>query len=92
MPFWRLPRRWPPKRGRPGTASTTSTPPLLPAQKEELVADDLYTRYMTAYKDSTQHTAGCQACRNGRDCPAGARIHERFARLQDAYLRGRKGR
>lgn len=46
---------------------------------------DLYVRYMRAFKESTEHTKGCAACQADRDCPVGAPIHERFARLQDAY-------
>ncbi|MFI1293367.1 hypothetical protein ACH4VM_33820 [Streptomyces sp. NPDC020792] len=48
-------------------------------------SDDLYVRYMQAFRDATEHTAGCAACQAGQDCPGGAPIHERFARLQDAY-------
>ncbi|MEU6601970.1 MULTISPECIES: hypothetical protein [Streptomyces] len=47
--------------------------------------DDLFVRYMRAFQDSTEHTNGCLACQEGRDCRVGAPIHERFARLQDAY-------
>ncbi|QIB49494.1 hypothetical protein [Streptomyces aureoverticillatus] len=47
--------------------------------------DDLYVRYMKAFNASAEHTGGCAACQAGQDCVAGAPIHERFARLQDAY-------
>jgi hypothetical protein len=47
--------------------------------------DDLYVRYMKAFQDSTEHTTSCEACPDGQECVAGAPIHERFARLQDAY-------
>ncbi|WP_030978299.1 hypothetical protein [Streptomyces sp. NRRL S-1824] len=47
--------------------------------------DDLYVRYMKAFSDSTQHTANCPACQGDQPCVDGAPIHERFARLQDAY-------
>ncbi|GAA3381191.1 hypothetical protein GCM10020367_71500 [Streptomyces sannanensis] len=48
-------------------------------------SDDLYRRYMKAFQDSTNHTNDCAACQAGQDCPEGAPIHQRFARLQDAY-------
>jgi predicted aldo/keto reductase-like oxidoreductase len=47
--------------------------------------DDLYVRYMKAYSASTEHSSDCAACQAGQECPVGAPIHERFARLQDAY-------
>lgn len=47
--------------------------------------DDLYVRYMRAFQDSTEHTAACPACQADQPCESGAPIHERFARLQDAY-------
>ncbi|WP_327328717.1 hypothetical protein OG735_41360 (plasmid) [Streptomyces sp. NBC_01210] len=40
---------------------------------------------MKAFQDSTEHLGGCTACEDGQECVAGAPIHERFARLQDAY-------
>lgn len=46
--------------------------------------DDLF-RYMKAFKDSVEHTANCPACQGETPCADGAPIHERFARLQDAY-------
>lgn len=50
-------------------------------------ADDLYVRYMKAFEDSTEHTTTCAACQAGQPCVQGEPIHEKFARLQDAYLR-----
>ncbi|MCZ4101024.1 hypothetical protein [Streptomyces sp. H39-C1] len=47
--------------------------------------DDLYVRYMKAFSDSTEHTSGCAACQADQRCGAGEPVHERFARLQDAY-------
>ncbi|MGV9758579.1 hypothetical protein ACWDUC_22495 [Streptomyces tricolor] len=47
--------------------------------------DDLFVRYMKAFEDSTTHLGGCAACQAGEPCEVGAPIHERFARLQDAY-------
>ncbi|MEU5583036.1 hypothetical protein ABZ791_36185 [Streptomyces huasconensis] len=55
-------------------------------------ADDLFIRYMKAFKDSTAHTAVCPACQGETPCVGGASIHERFARLQDAYLAQKKKR
>ncbi|MBD3934847.1 hypothetical protein IF129_25205 [Streptomyces chumphonensis] len=48
-------------------------------------SDDLYVRYMRAYQASARHTADCTACQTDELCAAGAPLHERFARLQDAY-------
>ncbi|GAA4694467.1 hypothetical protein [Streptomyces youssoufiensis] len=47
--------------------------------------DDLYVRYMKAVEDSTKHTVDCPACQGETPCTEGTSIHERFARLQDAY-------
>ncbi|MFE5669087.1 hypothetical protein ACFQ7W_34850 [Streptomyces niveus] len=47
--------------------------------------DDLYVRYMDAFRTLSKHTKGCTACQNGEECGTGAPLHERFARLQDAY-------
>lgn len=55
---------------------------------------DLYRRYQAAGRAVDAHDRGCQSCtRAGRDrtgrttrCDTGARLHETFARLQDAYL------
>ncbi|MEV8529197.1 hypothetical protein AB0451_34500 [Streptomyces sp. NPDC052000] len=49
--------------------------------------DSLYARYMKAFQASTAHTSGCPACQASAECAVGAPIHERFARLQDAYRR-----
>ncbi|WP_434600209.1 hypothetical protein [Streptomyces sp. A5-4] len=51
------------------------------------MADDLYTRYMAAYRTWCEHTARCTTCTTGQPaCPDGTQLHERFTRLQDAYL------
>ncbi|MET9425723.1 hypothetical protein ABZY06_34350 [Streptomyces sp. NPDC006540] len=53
---------------------------------------DLYQRYQTAARDLTGHERVCERCtRADRDtattrCEIGARLHETFERLQDAYL------
>ncbi|MEU5999080.1 hypothetical protein ABZ837_14770 [Streptomyces sp. NPDC047197] len=47
--------------------------------------DDLYVRYMRAYEQAVQHAFNCAACQADQECPEGAALHERFARLQDAY-------
>ncbi|MER8226054.1 hypothetical protein ABTZ58_37105 [Streptomyces sp. NPDC094143] len=52
--------------------------------------DDLFVRYMRAFQDSTEHTAACPACQGETPCAQGAPIHERFARLQDAYTARQK--
>ncbi|MET8411113.1 hypothetical protein ABZV34_23930 [Streptomyces sp. NPDC005195] len=54
--------------------------------------DDLYVRYMHAFADSSEHTANCPACRDATPCADGEPIHERFARLQDAYHARQKQR
>lgn len=54
--------------------------------------DDLFVRYMKAFADSTEHTDGCPACKDGTPCADGAPIHERFARLQDAYTERQRQR
>ncbi|MEE1943064.1 hypothetical protein V1L54_27280 [Streptomyces sp. TRM 70361] len=54
--------------------------------KEPVVAtDDLYLRYMAAFEASTGHTADCAACQADQPCQTGQPLHERLARLQDAY-------
>jgi hypothetical protein len=52
--------------------------------------DDLFVRYMRAFQDSTEHTAACPACQGETPYAQGAPIHERFARLQDAYTARQK--
>ncbi|MFE3770842.1 hypothetical protein [Streptomyces sp. NPDC059122] len=47
--------------------------------------DDLYVRYMSAFSASRTHTSDCERCQNSQDCIVGTPLHERFARLQDAY-------
>ncbi|MDX2565042.1 hypothetical protein PV371_36060 [Streptomyces sp. TX20-6-3] len=48
--------------------------------------DDLYVRYMKSFEDSATHLGACPACQAEQPCETGEPIHERFARLQDAYL------
>ncbi|MFF3735179.1 hypothetical protein ACFYXM_34140 [Streptomyces sp. NPDC002476] len=48
--------------------------------------DDLFVRYMKAFSDSIEHTTGCPACQANQPCAAGQPVHERLARLQDAYI------
>ncbi|MFE7948249.1 hypothetical protein [Streptomyces sp. NPDC057426] len=45
----------------------------------------LYVRYMNAFDESKGHTRTCEACQNEQACPDGTPIHERFARLQEAW-------
>ncbi|WP_432171178.1 hypothetical protein [Streptomyces sp. 1222.5] len=45
----------------------------------------LFTRYMKAFEDSVKHTGACSACPGETPCADGVPIHDRFARLQDAY-------
>ncbi|MGK5497297.1 hypothetical protein [Streptomyces sp. URMC 125] len=52
-----------------------------------MATDDLYLRYMAAFEASTEHTADCTTCQARQPCQVGAPLHERFARLQDAYRR-----
>ncbi|MGA4867257.1 hypothetical protein ACPB9J_31980 [Streptomyces lavendulocolor] len=52
--------------------------------------DDLYVRYMKAFEDSTTHLGVCAACQAEKPCEVGTPIHERFGRLQDAYLARQK--
>jgi hypothetical protein len=52
---------------------------------------DLYRRYQAATRDLTGHERVCERCtRANRSattrCDTGTRLHETFARLQDAYL------
>ncbi|MCP3771253.1 MULTISPECIES: hypothetical protein [unclassified Streptomyces] len=54
--------------------------------------DDLFVRYMRAFQDSTEHTAACPACQGETPCAEGVPIHDRFARLQDAYNARQKQR
>ncbi|MFA0845497.1 MULTISPECIES: hypothetical protein [Streptomyces] len=52
--------------------------------------DDLFVRYMKAFEDSAKHTADCPACQGETPCAEGVPIHDRFARLQDAYTARQK--
>lgn len=45
----------------------------------------LYTRYMQASRDWTDHRGRCTACRLDQRCTEGIRLFELFADLQDAY-------
>ena len=49
-------------------------------------AADLYERYQRAATAHRQHRASCTDCTDTGRCPAGQRLFEAFARLQDAYL------
>ncbi|MFF4934276.1 hypothetical protein ACFY2H_36090 [Streptomyces griseofuscus] len=46
----------------------------------------LFTRYMEAFHASEAHTVVCPPCQGETPCKVGVPLHERFARLQDAYL------
>ncbi|MEU1668550.1 hypothetical protein ABZ547_34210 [Streptomyces sparsogenes] len=49
--------------------------------------DDLYKRYQAAHRAYRAHATSCTSCTSDSPvCPAGQRLHEGFARLQDAYL------
>ncbi|OEJ36328.1 hypothetical protein [Streptomyces agglomeratus] len=48
-------------------------------------SDDLYLRYMAAFKAATAHLGGCTACQTEHPCVTGQQLYESFARLQDAY-------
>ncbi|MCX4581362.1 hypothetical protein OHB41_51380 [Streptomyces sp. NBC_01571] len=51
------------------------------------MADDLYQRYQAAHRAYQTHTTACTHCTSDSlNCPAGQRLFEAFARLQDAYL------
>ncbi|MFJ6668999.1 hypothetical protein [Streptomyces sp. NPDC091383] len=54
--------------------------------------DDLFVRYMKAFEDSEKHTVVCPPCQGETPCKVGAPLHERFARLQDAYIARQKQR
>lgn len=77
----------------PGTASPTCTPPAGTTTKDGPVPDDLYQRYQAAHRAYQTHAASCGDCtRDIPGCPAGHRLRELFARLQDAYLARQKQR
>ncbi|MET9175861.1 hypothetical protein ABZX64_33210 [Streptomyces misionensis] len=52
--------------------------------------DDLFVRYMKAFEASETHTVNCPACQGETPCAEGVPLHERFARLQDAYIARQK--
>ncbi|MFF8911555.1 hypothetical protein [Streptomyces olivaceoviridis] len=55
--------------------------------------DDLHQRYQAAHRAYKTHAASCGDCtRDTPNCPAGKRLFESFARLQDAYLNRLKQR
>ncbi|WP_199785725.1 hypothetical protein [Streptomyces sp. Tu 6176] len=54
--------------------------------------DDLYQRYMAAHRANQEHAAACFTCTGTARCPAGQRLYDRFAVLQDAYLAAQKKR
>ncbi|MFB6876349.1 hypothetical protein [Streptomyces sp. NPDC056323] len=56
------------------------------------MADDLHTRYMRASDAWRTHRKGCSPCGSGQYCPTGKPLYQRFADLQDAYLRGLRSR
>ncbi|MFF9870166.1 hypothetical protein ACF1G0_33115 [Streptomyces sp. NPDC013953] len=45
---------------------------------------------MKAFQDSATHFGGCEVCQADEPCEVGAPIHQRFARLQDAYTARQK--
>ncbi|MER7841813.1 hypothetical protein ABTY98_39490 [Streptomyces sp. NPDC096040] len=47
---------------------------------------DLYTRYQAAHTAHRTHRDTCTSCADTSRCPAGQRLYESFAALQDAYL------
>ncbi|MFE7111118.1 hypothetical protein ACFU98_42825 [Streptomyces sp. NPDC057575] len=55
------------------------------------MADDLCTRYQRARDTWSNHSETCEP-RAGQYCPVGAPLYQRFADLQDAYLRGLRSR
>ncbi|MFG3207832.1 hypothetical protein [Streptomyces sp. NPDC048192] len=48
--------------------------------------DDLHQRYQAAHRAWQTHIALCPRCTDNPACRDGQRLHETFARLQDAYL------
>ena len=51
-----------------------------------MTAEDLYDRYQVAHTAHRSHRPTCTDCTDTERCPAGQRLFESFARLQDAYL------
>ncbi|WP_394427218.1 hypothetical protein [Streptomyces sp. SGAir0957] len=56
------------------------------------MADPLYERYMQASRAHHAHEGSCTSCSPEARCETGQRLHESFARLQDAYLTQQKKR
>ncbi|MFF4179491.1 hypothetical protein [Streptomyces sp. NPDC001750] len=56
------------------------------------MADDLYTRYQHAHSAWRTHRETCPACQANQPCAAGQPIHDRFVRLQDAYIARQQNR
>ncbi|WP_234339837.1 hypothetical protein [Streptomyces sp. NRRL F-3307] len=73
--------------------SPTFTLPAGITTRDRPVPDDLYQRYQAAHRAYQVHVASCDGCtRDTPNCPAGRRLFESFARLQDAYLAKQKQR
>ncbi|MGW2841850.1 hypothetical protein ACWCWD_29195 [Streptomyces sp. NPDC001493] len=51
------------------------------------MADSLLTRYMAAHRTWRDHSGDCTTCQPDTPCKTGRPLYERFADLQDAYLR-----
>ncbi|MFE2586360.1 hypothetical protein [Streptomyces sp. NPDC059378] len=51
-----------------------------------MTRDDLFARYQAAAAAYRTHQATCTSCTDTSRCPAGQRLYESFAGLQDAYL------
>lgn len=64
----------------------------MPNRQSAAVANDLHTRYMHASDAWRAHRKGCSPCGSGQCCPDGVPLYQRFADLQDAYLRGLRSR
>ncbi|MFD8596130.1 NUDIX domain-containing protein [Kitasatospora sp. NPDC059646] len=49
------------------------------------MSDTQFIAYMDAFRAATEHTAACEACRNGLPCAAGDPIHDDFAARHAAW-------
>ncbi|MCX5115193.1 hypothetical protein OOK13_43485 [Streptomyces sp. NBC_00378] len=56
------------------------------------MADDLHIRYQHARETWRADYETCEPCRSEQHCSTGAPLYQRFADLQDAYLRGLRSR